>query len=271
MLVTVLARRDALHWPWRLDPKFNLPVIRQMQRDDLLGKRGISAKASGRSDWKSAMETRNSLVTAKLCIAKRTKGGEVSGLVLTPQGEADARALVGSRLFTLNDVLPKLIFFYLALRKASCRSMIESLLWQRTLSGYADEWEHLIEPILPLLTSGVVAANRDVQGRLYFSLQSDSDSLPPQVTSTEQSSPEFDDIYIDAFQDERNRLEATPRSDEIYIPIPCGIGAEMHKEDPEYESKRDLIEKLEQVLGNYGQFTPSKPPATSTAELKEEN
>lgn len=260
MLVTTLARRDALHFPWRTDKKFNLPVIRRWQKEDIAGKRGVSARASGRSDWKTSMETRNALVTAKLCTAKLSRGGEVSGLVLTPQGEADARALVGSRLFSLNDALPQLIFHYLKIRKETTKgTMIESLLWQRTLAGYSDEWDHLLEPLLPLLTAGLISCDRDVPGRLYFAIK--AESLPEPVTSNEQASDEFDEIYIEAYKDERNRLEATERSDEIYIPIPCGVGLEMFKdpsEDPEYELKREAIEKLEQVLRNYGQYTPSK-------------
>lgn len=46
----------------------------------------------------------------------------------------------------------------------------------------------------------------------------------------------------------------------MFIPLPVSIG--LHEfypddHDPEFEEKRDYIEKLEHVLGNFGLFTPS--------------
>ncbi|MEZ6080822.1 MAG: hypothetical protein R3C56_35660, partial [Pirellulaceae bacterium] len=150
------------------------------------------------------------------------------------------------------------IFLYLDLRRESCKGCVsESLLFQRSLVGCPDDWEHLTEAVLPLITAGVVEAIPDTVGRIYYRLL--MDDYPPILESTLKSSPEFDEVYVDAFRAELDMLSSLGPCEELVIPLPANCG--LHEfypddHDPDFEAKREHIEKLETVLGNYGQFIP---------------
>lgn len=274
MLVEVLARRDALWWPGRGPSKSNEGHIVERRKVDRAGRYGVSAKSSGRSEWGTAMDLRNSLIAQGLCKPTRSAGGEVSGLAITARGEADARALVGDRLANLGDRITQLIVFYLKLRKATSKgNVLESLLWQRTLSGYANDWDHLTEMVLPLLTAGVVEATRDTVGRVYYRLAMEA-GYPEVIESRLEPIPEMDEIYVDAFRSEINMLVNLPRCDEIFIPLPASIG--LHEfypddHDPLFESKRDYIDQIEAVLGNYGPFDPDDSDSPTDSNNSEVN
>ena len=66
MLVQCLGRRDSWFWPWRVTASVRPPIpeIRARQREYLAGSSGVSARSDGRSQWKSAHETRQGLVAA---------------------------------------------------------------------------------------------------------------------------------------------------------------------------------------------------------------
>jgi|LakMenEpi03Aug12_release.lakeMendotaPanAssembly.Ray.scaffolds.fasta_scaffold1318533_1 hypothetical protein len=60
LLVTLLARRDALFWPHRHGGDSRLGII-QRQRQYLDGSVGIASKSDGKSNWKPMHEARQRL------------------------------------------------------------------------------------------------------------------------------------------------------------------------------------------------------------------
>ncbi len=109
MLVELLARRDALFYPWRVWSLNSGLIHFEMQRECHAGRRGFSAKASGVVDWQSASEQRSLLIDRGLATPMRSAGGEINALCLTPLGDATGRALVGPRLHQLGGQLPRMI------------------------------------------------------------------------------------------------------------------------------------------------------------------
>ena len=220
LLVSVLARRDAWFWPWRwtmqTQPPF--PEIRQRQREYLAGVVGISAKADGRHDWKNAHELRQSLIAAGMLTAIHS-GGQVTTVFLTPAGEATARALVGDRLFTVERAKIQLLFLQV-MAETPGRPVRESVLFGLPCVGNPVEWHHMIEPMLPLLTAGLVKADSDTTGRILFSIV-EGTAIPDPVTVDVAEEEWADSHYVKAWDNERNVLEnAEPRDpSEIYVPI----------------------------------------------------
>ena len=213
LLVSILARRDALFWPFRNSGKSRLAVL-QKCREYLSGARGISSKANSASDWKNAFEARNRLISAGFVDAVRGNG-EVTSLIVTQLGETVARKLVGSRLFSLHDS----IIAYVQISTDSWTS--ESVLFGENLLGNPSDWNNKTEIVLPLLTAGLVTSNSDSYGRVGY--RKTNRELPPDAPSVSvECDPEMDGVYLDAFESERAALMASEPIDcsEVWIPLP---------------------------------------------------
>lgn len=233
MLVSVLARRDALFWPWRVTASVRPPIpeIRARQREYLAGSSGVSARADGRSQWKSSHETRQGLVAAGMLQAVGANGETVS-VGLTPLGDATAQALVGDRLATRRDAFVGLAFMR-AFSDPIGTPVRESVLFRIPCTGSPSDWEERVERMLPLLTSGVVRADSDTIGRVLFTLT--GSELPEAIVVNVQAEEVFDSVYIQAFDGERNALENTEPRDpsEIYIPMSASLYWPKHGENPD--------------------------------------
>lgn len=225
LLVGILGRRDALFWPWRFSPHScpPFPEIRQRQREYLAGTSGVSARADGRSQWKSAHEIRQRLAAAGMLRAVGANGETVS-VILTSRGEAVARALVGDRLFTVERARAWRVMLQI-LTEAHGAPIRESVLFGHPCTGSPTDWESHVEPMLPLLAAGLVVADSDTVGRALFTLV-DGVELPEAVAVDVQPEDGFDEIYLVAFNNERAVLAAAEPRDpsEIYLPI----GASSH-------------------------------------------
>lgn len=222
MLVSILARRDALWWPWRWTVAAQPPFteIRQRQREYLAGTVGIAAKADGRSNWKDSHELRNSLIAAGLLTATHSSG-QVQSVFLTPLGESTARALVGDRLRTAIE--SRFMFLLLGVLSEDGKPVRESVLFGIPCTGSPSDWEDRVEQVQPLLTSGCVRADSDTCGRVLFTLT--GAELPEAIVVTVQEEDGFDELYIQSFDSERNTLaNAEPRdTSEIYVPISASL------------------------------------------------
>ena len=233
MLVELLARRDALFYPWRVWSLNSGLLHFQMQRECHAGRRGFSAKASGVVDWQSASEQRSLLIDRGLAKPMRSAGGEINALCLTPLGDATGRALVGPRLHQLGGQLPRMIYAYMCAMFDVCapwmggRWMAESLLWQRPLHGDPTDWEHLDDAVLPLITAGLVKADFDRPGRVYYSLRHWDKNGDLEIQPIEQpkvdveADPKMDALYLSAYKSERAALEKLEPSHELHIGIPA--------------------------------------------------
>jgi hypothetical protein len=213
LLVSLLAKRDALFWPFRDSGKSRLAVL-QKCREYLAGVRGISSKADGKASWKDAHEARNRLIQAGYVDAVRGNG-EVTSLIVTQLGETVARRLVGSRLFSLLDS----IIAYVQISTDSWTS--ESVLFGENLLGCPSDWDHKTEIVLPLLTAGLVTSNSDSYGRIGY--RKTTRELPNDAPSVSvECDPEMDSVYIRAFNSERSALMACEPLDcsEVWIPLP---------------------------------------------------
>lgn len=233
MLVELIARRDALFFPWRGRAENHGHLFFEQMNEVWAGKRGFSAKASGVADWQTASEQRSMLIDRGLAKPLRTKGGEINALKITPMGDAIARALVGDRLYTFNDPLPRAVYAYMCCMFDVCqpwlfgRWMSESLLWQRPLHGDPAAWQHLDEAVLPLLTAGLVKQSYDIPGRVYYSLRHwDAVGRLEVQEHTEptveiEADPDMDDIYAATYDSERTALSKLEATAEVHIPIPA--------------------------------------------------
>jgi hypothetical protein len=225
LLVSLLAKRDAMFWPWRLTFDCTTPYaeIRDRQREYISGVSGIAIKADGKSEWKTAHATRQRLIASGMITATHSSG-QVSSVFLTPRGEAVARALVGPRLQTCETA--KRVFIMLVLKMKTTENPIvrESVLFERTCNGNPSDWDADTEQVLPFLTSGVVLAVPDTVGRVLYR-PVEGIEFPESIEVDIESSEEFDNLYLKTFEDERQMLEhVEPRdSNEIFIPCPaCG-------------------------------------------------
>ena len=220
LLVSLLARRDALFWPWRFQAGRKLPhcEIRLRQREYRDGVQGLTAKADGRSQWKDLHFTRQRLIGAGFVTANHS-GGQVTSLFLTPLGQATARALVGDRLHTCDSTATQVVFRLLQIKYDS-KPIRESVLFCRDCIGVPTDWDGLTEMVLPLLTAGVVRCESDTIGRVAYTPT--EVSLPEHVVVDVESHWDFDDAYCQSFNAERKNLEGVePRdSDECFIPLP---------------------------------------------------
>ena len=224
LLVNVLARRDALFWPWRfqIHHKISHPEIRRRQREYLAGAAGVAVRADGKADWKNAHDIRQRLIASGLITAVHSSG-QVTGVFLTAQGEATARAMVGDRLHSFHEsgviVLARLRDLSAA---TPVRAVRESVLWGRELLGCPNSWDDFTEMILPLLTSGIVKADSDTQGRACYTPVAGIEE-PPEITVDVKADDYFDTRYLKAFENERQTLENVEPRDphEICIPLPA--------------------------------------------------
>lgn len=197
------------------------PEIFRRQREYLSGEIGLSAKASGKEQWKTAHHMRQKLIASGYLHAN-FNAGQVLNVFLTRLGEATARALVGDRLKTFHDMEPHLIFELL--RRFDGNSVRESRLFNQPCSGYPSEWADYSEMVLPLLTEGVVSATSDTVGRVLYRLT--GKPVPSDTPKVEiLSDPEYDDEYIRVYDSERSSLStAEPRDPhELFIPIPASV------------------------------------------------
>ena len=212
LLVSLLARRDALFWPWRHNGQSRLGIW-QRQREYLSGTTGIVSKAIGKQDWKTAHEARNRLIQAGYVTAIRS-GGEITSLILTLFGESTARKLVGDRLRSLRDAVAALVLL------SADEWTSESVLFQENLSGDPESWSHCTEIVLPLLTSGLVEASSDIHGRVgYRRTSKEIPDDPPEIDVAVDES--MDLVYIKAFNAERSALSSCEPIDcsEVWIPL----------------------------------------------------
>lgn len=267
MLVELLGRRDALFFPWRTRAANHGHIFWELQRAYWAGKRGQTAKGSGVADWESASQQRSILIDRGLAKPLRTAGGEIGQLKITPLGEATARALVGHRLYTFHDLRTRCVYTYLCCMFDVCqpwldgRWMSENLLWQRTLHGNPVAWNWLTEAVLPLITAGLVKQSYDIPGRLYFSLRHwDSDgklisqSLDAPTVDVEVD-PAMDDVYLSAYEQERDLLEKLPATNEVHIPLPASCfhtfmdetTLDQHKDKTD-EAEREKWDRFAAVL-----------------------
>ena len=219
LLVSLLARRDALFWPWRFQAGRKLPhcEIRLRQREYRDGVQGLTAKADGRSQWKDLHFTRQRLIGAGFVTANHS-GGQVTSLFLTPLGQATARALVGDRLHTCDSTATQVVFRLLQIKYDS-KPIRESVLFNRDCVGIPTDWDSLTEMVLPLLTAGVVRCDSDTIGRVAYTPT--QVSLPAHVVVDIDADWAFDDAYCQSFNAERKHLESVEArdSDECYIPL----------------------------------------------------
>ena len=218
LLVQLLARRDAMFWPWRHHSESRLG-IHQRQRDYLSGACGIASKSDGKASWKPMHESRQRLIAAGFVDALHSSG-QVSSMFLTALGEATARALVGSRLFSIRESL----ICYVMLQTDKWTS--ESEMFGENLLGDPSDWDHLTEIILPCLVAGLVGCNSDNVGRVGY--KKTSRELPKDLLKVNiQCDPGMDEVYCRAFNNERSSLMSCQPLDfsEVHIPISAsGLG-----------------------------------------------
>jgi len=223
MLVEVLAKRDALFWPWRMTKSYQPPMteIRHRQREYLSGVAGVSAKGSGsQSDWKSAHELRRELIAAGM-LKPASSGGQVTSVFLTPSGESTAKALVGFRF--PSDRVCQLVFLLLQTltddRQAPVR---EHVLLGCPSFGDPSSWDAMTEQMLPALVCGAARSTPDGCGRILYSFTPGAE-MPEAIVVDVASEDWAEDVYLDVFDSERVALENTEPRDvtECFIPIGC--------------------------------------------------
>jgi hypothetical protein len=222
LLVSILARRDSLMWPWRFTISSKTPFaeIRRRQVEYFSGTAGIAVRADGKADWKTAAELRQRLIAAGLITATHS-GGQVQSVFLSALGESMARGLVGDRLATFHKegvlVLARLRELSAA---TSVKAVRESVLWNHACTGCPNDWDHYNELALPLLTSGLAVASSDTEGRIAYTPTDVPEPEEPVVNV--ESDPMFDDLYLKSFADERNMLEVCEARDphSVFVPMP---------------------------------------------------
>ncbi len=237
-LVQLLARRDALFWPHRYqDGKtvWMAEIVRR-QKEYLEGAVGLNVKADGKSSWKNTHEVRQKLIGGGYILANHS-GGQVTNCFLTLKGEATARALVGARLKTYGNFVALVVLQYLRKRweRAKVKTIRESVLFRKDLSGSPSDWDDLTENLLPWLACGCVRCHSDSQGRACYAIV-DSVPIPEVIKVDLVSDPVFDDIYLKAYESERINLESTEPRDPhaLYIPLPAtGWGWPCYEDLPE--------------------------------------
>jgi hypothetical protein len=233
MLVELLAKRDALFWPWRHDSGFG-GALASRRRQYLAGQRGFPARAGDGLGWKSAHMVRNELIARGLAVAMGS-GSEVTALRLTDQGEADARALVGDRLATFGKLEVHALWWLINWQRHDFHDwgglpyMAEGQIVCQDLHGEPHEWHYITELFLPLLTAGLLLANHDCTGRVYYAIHyarigvavgEDLPLLPPFTVSKREPAEWADAVYLKAFAGEQAALMKLS-SAEISLPLPA--------------------------------------------------
>jgi len=224
LLVSILARRDSLFWPWRYSRGSQIPFceIRTRQKEYLSGAAGTAVKADGAANWKASHELRQRLISSGLVTAVYG-GGQILSVFLTAEGEGVARALVGSRLHQFHEsgiiVLARLQGLS---TQTKVRAVRESVLWGHEYLGDPSDWNHMTEMILPCLTAGLVQANSDTEGRACFT-PIDGVPEPPEITVNVVADESMDALYLKSFASELSVLKSMEPRDphEVYIPLPA--------------------------------------------------
>jgi len=223
LLVTVLARRDALFWPWRFQIHSKTPFteIRRRQREYFSGTSGVTVKADGKDAWKDAHALRQSLIAAGLITATHS-GGQVQSVFLTAMGESIARGIVGSRLRTFHQVRALVALLRIRSEETPVRAVRESMLFGIDCVGDPTDWDDWTEMILPLLTCGIVAASSDTQGRACYTPVDDVPE-PPEIVVSVAADPDADELYLSTFSNERAVLETLEARDPhaVFVPLPA--------------------------------------------------
>jgi hypothetical protein len=215
-LVTVVARRDALFYPWRNLGNHRVAVL-QRQRAYLAGSGGIATKADGKHEWKDAQAIRQSLIANGLVSAIHS-GGQVQSVFVTARGDALACQVV-ARLNSLRSV----IHLFEGLKELAPQyppGVPESALFGVELTGRPSQWEILTEAMLPILCAGLATSNSDVPGRVYYRPTGLEVPSMLEADETANRSDEQEETYIRAFNDERTTLEASIPDDPTEILIP---------------------------------------------------
>lgn len=217
MLIDLAARRDSLFYPWRhvdnLSGEHFYPLIQELQRGYLAGTIGIEAKASGQADWKRSHYTRRKLVELGYATAAR-KSGQVVGLFVSELGDAVVQAIVDG-----GDAVPFHSRVILELL-SRCRSLSESKLFQRELAGNPQDWSELTEHTLPLLHRGMIAADFDTVGRVFYGYRL-ADPPSDEIETNQPVRPWAFDTYIESYNAERMRLASLSyEGQSLYIPLP---------------------------------------------------
>lgn len=225
MLVDLLARRDAMFWPWRSHRGSYRAEVKRLRREYLSGRGGLKARSQGEQNWKAGHFTRNELI-ASGSVTAQLDGGQVTGLRLTPQGVADARAMIGDRLHTTNTKATIAAWIILS-RFEGCEHsgkwMIENALFGDDVCAGDNPtaWDESTELVLPLLACGAVESCSDSWHRVYYRA-TEGYQLQPEPLSKLQERPWADKAYVKSFDHERaalQRLEATDGS--IELPMRC--------------------------------------------------
>ena len=220
MLVECFGRLHAMFVPWRWQIRKQVPMaeIIRRQRGYLKKISGVSARADGQSQWKSASETRQSLVAAGMLEAIGANG-ETTSVILTSLGLATATRLIGDRLASHADAE-----IGLAILKAKISlhgsPVRESVLFNHPCFGDPGTWEHYEELMLPLLVAGVVRTNSDTCGRILYAVTGVEipEAVAVDIPAEEET---FDPIYLAAYNAERAFLTTVEPQDpmEVYIPV----------------------------------------------------
>lgn len=225
MLVELLGRRDAMFWPWRTHRGSYRAEVRRLQREYLSGRGGLTARSQGASNWKSGHHTRNELIACH-SVTAQLDGGQVTGLRLTPQGTADARAMIGDRLATCSTKATAAAYIVLE-RFEGCEHsgqwMSESALFGEDVctGDNPTAWDDRTELLLPLLASGAIESTSDTWHRVYYRAV-DGVELPTEPPSTLPQRPWADRAYVRAFDGERAALARSECLDgSIEIPMRC--------------------------------------------------
>ncbi len=224
LLVEILARRDALAWPWRFTLTYRPPhcELRTRWEEYQSGVVGIAAKSSGRTNWKTAHELRQSLIVSGHLTAVHG-GGQITSMFLTATGEAVARGCVGDYLANFHDEgvealdrLRRLVVL------TECSAVAETVLWGRRCVGDPSEWNYLTDRILPCITAGAVRVEPDTVGRIVF-IPTDGVPEPEKIDVNVEPAPQFLQVYLKSWSDERSSLERCEPRDpsECFVPNPA--------------------------------------------------
>ena len=178
-------------------------------------------KAEGQN-WKVTSARRQRLIQFGM-LSGIVAGGQITSVFLTHRGEAIARNLVGLRLATFwTEGLGVAARLYKLAGERTNIPVRESVLWEQPCVGSPSSWDYITESIMPAITSGIVRATSDSEGRICFSIVAGA-GIPENVTVDVQAEDWADDLYVKTFDRERRTLEsAEPRdSSELYIPLPA--------------------------------------------------
>lgn len=229
LLIVILARRDAMFWPHRLLKNDAACAVRERRQEYVSGAYGISLKASGSFRWKSAERERNYIIENGWARGVYS-GGQTTSLILTPAGEARARAMVGDRLSTIATAKP--LIERLERLKTSPDGMdyfgeawtSESELFEIPCYGSSEDWDHKTETILPALIAGLVTSNWSSAGHVWYSLKHGYE-IPEIVESEGKSDPDWDDLYITTANSEWQSIDGwkPKRSCDVWIPLPVSF------------------------------------------------